>query len=479
MNRRGSFVAPLIVILLGLMFLLRNFWPAIPVGDIVAKYWPFLLIAWGGLRLLEILSSAMMRRPLPRNGISGGEWVLIVFLFIFFSGFHAVQRRHWFPDERAFRGFVVNMGENYDYGLNPVEKPSGKTPRIVIESFRGNARIMGADVDTVKVTGRKSIRSFQQAEADKANTNTPLELVAQGNDMIVRTNQDRVTDTLRVSNDLEITVPRGSSVQAHGRLGDFDITDISGSVDINSDNAGVRMQNIGGDVRVEVSKSDIVRASDLKGSLELKGHGNDVDFQNIAGQVTITGGFLGQLQFRNLAKPLRYEGDRVQFNVERLPGQIHTGPGEFTASNLVGPIRLSASSRDVQISDFTQSLDLNLDRGDIDLRPGTGTPAPKMDVRTRSGDIDLALPPTGKYDLKLTTDRGTAENEYGTPFTLEETDRGGTVNGTAGAGPQMRLETSRGKVSVRKSTGEGGEENVRVIPQPSKPPAAPLKPQEQ
>lgn len=478
MTRRGSLIAPLIVILLGVLFLIRNFWPEIPLGDLVATYWPYVLIAWGVLRLVEIFIAAMMSNPLPRNGISGGEWVLIVFLFIFFSGFHAVHHyRGWFPDERAFRGLVVNMGENYDYPLTQVEKPSGKAPRIIIESFRGNARITGADVETVKVTGRKSIRSFQQADADKANANTPLELVVQGDDVIVRTNQDRVSDAPRVSDDLEITAPRGASIEGHGRWGDFDISDLNGAVDINSDNAGVRVQNIGGNVRVEVRRSDIVRASGVKGAVELKGRGSDVDLQNIDGQVTVSGTFTGQLQFRNIAKPLRYEGERVQFNVEKLPGQLHTGPGEFTASNVVGPMRLNASSRDIQITDFTQALDLSVDRGDIDLRPGTG-PVPKMDVLTRSGDIDLALPAGGKFDLKLTTDRGTAENDYGEPLSVQENDRGAAIVAT-GAGPQLRLETNRGKVSVRKATAETRSEQVKVIPKPPTPPPAPLKPQEQ
>ena len=44
----------------------------------------------------------------------------------------------------------------------------------MIESFRGNARITGADVDTVKVTGHRTIRSLDQKGADNANQNIAL-----------------------------------------------------------------------------------------------------------------------------------------------------------------------------------------------------------------------------------------------------------------------------------------------------------------
>ncbi|MGI8745150.1 MAG: DUF4097 family beta strand repeat-containing protein [Bryobacteraceae bacterium] len=452
--RRSSVIAPLLLILIGIAFLTRNMWPDIPVADLVSRYWPFLLIAWGALRLVEILVWAATSKPLPRSGISGGEWVMIIFLCIIGSTMYTARHWSWMPNGRSLRGFMVNMGESYDFTLAPSEKTVDKAPRIVIESFRGNARITGIAGDQVKVSGRKTVRSFQQPDADKANGQTPLELVQQGTQLIVRTNQDRVNDDLRISEDLEITVPKGSSVEAHGRTGDFDVRDVDGSVDIVSDNAGVRLDNIGGSVRTEVRRSDIVRATGIKGSVELKGRGQDVDLQNIDGPVTINGEFLGQVQFRNLAQPLRFEGSHLELHFDKLPGQVHIAVGSFTGNNIVGPIRLNARARDVQISDFTQALELTLDRGDIELRPGGKGPLPKMDVRTRSGDIDLALPALAKFDLRLTTNKGEAHNEFGSPLSVEEDHRGGAIVGSVGGGPQLRLQTDRGTATVRKSSDE-------------------------
>ena len=324
--------------------------------------------------------------------------------------------------------------------------------------------------------GRKSIRSFQQADADRGNNETPLEVVTQGDDIIIRTNQDRVQDSMRVSADLEITVPKGASIEGHGRYGDFDINDINGAVEINSDNAGVRLQNIGGNVRIDIRKSDIVRAVGVKGTVDLKGRGNDVELQDIDGQVIVNGTFVGQIQLRNLAKPLRYEGSMVQLNAEKVPGQIRFEPGEMTGSNIVGPLRITANSMDVQLTDFTQSLELSLSRtGNIGLRPNSAMA--KMDVRTNSGDIDLAIPPAARFDLRLSTDRGDAENDYGAPLKVDDEHRGMVISGVQGAGPQLRLATNHGHVSVRKATDE--PEPVRSIPPPPKPPAAPLKPQDQ
>ena len=452
--KRSSVIAPLLLILLGIAFLTRNLWPDIPVAELLSRYWPFLLIAWGGLRLIEIVYWASAGKPLPRSGISGGEWLVVIFLCIFGSSLHTSRHWGWMPNGRSLRGMMVNMGESYDFTLAPAEQAVNASPRIIIENFRGNARISGVDGDRVKVSGRKTVRSFQQDDANKADGQTPLELVQQGNQIIVRTNQDRVNDNLRISEDLEITVPRGSSVEAHGRVGDFDIREITGSVDVISDNAGVRIDNVGGNVRVEVRRSDIVRATAVKGSVDLKGRGQDLDLQNIDGLVRINGDFLGQVQFKNLAQPLRLEGSHMELHFEKLPGQLHMATGDFNASNIVGPVRLTARARDVQISDFTQALELSLDRGDIELRPGNKNPTPRMDVRTKSGDIDVALPVLAKFDLNLSTNRGEAHNEFGAPLNVQDEHHGATILGSVPGGPTLKLRTDRGTVTARKASEE-------------------------
>jgi hypothetical protein len=195
-----------------------------------------------------------------------------------------------------------------------------------------------------------------------------------------------------------------------------------------------------------------------------------VELQNINGQVNVGGTYVGQIQLRNLAQPLRYEDPLITVNLEKLPGQIHMGLGEFTGDNLIGPIRLNARSRDVQMSDFTQSLDLTLDRGDVELRPGKNVP--KIEVHTRSGDIDLALPAGAKVDLKASTDRGEAHNDFGAPLAVEESHRGATIVGNNG-GSQLRLETGRGAVTVRKANAD--EVTFPNIPSAPNAPNPPLK----
>lgn len=472
---RRSVVGPLILIGVGVLFLLHNVYPDIAVGEIFGRYWPFLLVFWGVLRLIEVLALAGMSKPLPRNSVSGGEWVLVVFIFLIGSAVYAAHNyTGWFPDGRALRGLVVDFGEPFDYTVPPATQACGKTPRLVIENFRGNARITGGDADSIQVSGRKTIRAMQQKDADQADKQTPMELIASnGNTVTIRLNQDHVSDRLRVSHDLDITVPKGASVECHGRYGDFDVRGIGGNAEITSDNAGIRLQDIGGAVKINVQKSDIVRAVDVKGTVDLRGHGQDVEFENIAGQVTMEGSFTGQLQFRNLAQPLRFDGTQTEIKIAKIPGEFRLSPGDLVATNLVGPVQINARSRDVQISGFTQSLDLTVDRGDVELRP-TGANMPKMDVRTRSGDIDLGLPDKARFDLKAQTDHGEVHDEFGAPLATSELGDGAMISGTAGSGPSLRLQTGRGSVTVRKSGTD--DDSGNPAPEPPKSLKAPKVP---
>jgi hypothetical protein len=154
------------------------------------------------------------------------------------------------------------FGESFDYPVSQ-RKPIGEKSRILFDNVRGNIRVTTGDAAEIKITGRKSIRAYNQADADKVDAQCPVEIVTEGDRVIVRTNQSQVSDDRRVRTELEVTLPRGVSIEGHGRSGDFEISGIEGGVAITSDASGVRLSKIGGNVRVDVKQSDLVRAVDV------------------------------------------------------------------------------------------------------------------------------------------------------------------------------------------------------------------------
>ena len=465
--RRRSLTGPLLLLIIGGFFLWRNLHPDTQVWDLVSLYWPFILIAWGLLRLVEVL---VWSRQGYRSGLSGGEVVLIVFLCLVGSG---VWQAH-----RSGMNFIGNgvdiWGQQFDYPIS-ASAPAAGMKRIVFENPRGNIKVTGSDAQTVQVTGQETIRSYARQEADRTHDVTPVEIVQEGDHLLVRTNQERAPSNQRASDDLEVAVPRGMSVEARAGTGDFEISDVAGDVDLTSDRGDARLSGVGGNARLEIGHSALIRASGVQGSIELQGNGSDIDLENVSGQVTITGDFDGTLDFKNLAKPLQYEGTRnTEVHLQAAPGRISMDRSQFSAKDIVGPVRLVTGSRDVKVEQFTVSMDLQTERGDIELTPGR-TPMPSIDARSANGKIDLVLPPKAAFNLQATAETGDAINDFGPPIQKEVNGRTAILTGKVGDGPTIRLTTERGWISVRKegSVSSLPDEEPPHMPKPPEPPKPP------
>jgi hypothetical protein len=56
--------------------------------------------------------------------------------------------------------------------------------------------------------------------------------------------------------------------------------------------------------------------------------------------------------------------------------------GEFSATGLLGPVRPVTRARDIQLEQFTQSVEPDTERGDIEMTPGK---LPLGAIQARSG----------------------------------------------------------------------------------------------
>ena len=460
--RRRSLTGPLLLLIVGGLFLWRNLHPETEVFDLLAQYWPFLLIGWGLLRLVEVA----FWRDSRQGGFTGGEIVLVILVCSAGSLVWAARENGIHFNSRGLNWW----GSSYDYQVD-AKLAAGSAKRIVFENPRGSIKVVGTDTTEVAVTGHKSVRAYSRVDADKTNDVTPVEIVPQGDRLLIRSNQDRSPNNQQISDDLEVTVPRGVSVEASGRYGDYEISNVTGDLELSSDRGDVRLSKVDGNVRLTIGRSDLIRAVDMKGRLDLQGSGADVELENIGGQVTINGSYKGTLDFKSLAKPLQFDGANTELNVQAVPGRINMDLGEFNGNDLVGPVRLIGRSRDIRIEQFTLSLELENTRGDVELHPGR-LPLPSIEARTGSGRIELVLPEKATFRLDATAERGEAVNDFGSQIQKVTDGHASTLKGQVGEGPTLHITSTRGSISVRKEgvTGADSSDAPAVkIKKPDKP----------
>ena len=449
--RPRSVTGPLILLVIGVFFLINNLRPDLISLSRIGDYWPFLLIGAGVIGLVEVLfhvsrGSAAPPRPFYGAGIF---WILVLGVII-----ATASRDHNIRIGRFDSPGVSFFGSDYDYDVNAVESPRGVT-RVVLDNLHGNLSlkgegVTGQDPGDIKVTGRKTVRAFNRTDADRANQQTQIHIERQGDSLLIRTEDFSGPRLIQITADLDITVPRGISVESRGRTGDLTIDDVDGPIDVTAGRGDVRLNHIGKDVKIEASRSGDIHVTDVKGSFDLEGRGGDVQLENIAGSATINGEYSGTLEFRALAKPMRFTSSRTEFRAEAVPGSITMDLGDLKLENVSGPVRFRTGTRDIQATDVTEGLDLMVNRGDIHVTVGK-SPVPKMDVHTHNGDVTLALPEKAEFQLDGSTSQGDVDNEYGGGLQTQSNGRAASVRGRVGSGPIVTVGTDRGMVSVKKS----------------------------
>ena len=448
--RPRSITGPLILILIGGLFLMNNVYPGFFSWELMGRYWPFILIAAGVIGLIEVLFHASRGAAVPPRPLAG-PWIfwIVLLCFIFWISAIAGNVRRGVYLRGWDNGRISILGSDYDYDVSTSASTDG-VARVVLDNLEGNITLKGEESGGVAVTGRKTVRAMSRNVADRTNQQSPVRIDRQGDILFIRAQDSGSPASAEVTTDLDITVPKSVNIEARGRAGDLEIDDLDGSVDLSAGRGDVRLNRIGKDVKIESRRSGLVRATDLHGSFDLEGRGGDVQLENIAGQVTLNGEYSGTLEFRALASPLHFQSSRTDFSAEAVPGSVTITLGDVKMSNLTGPVHLQSNTRDIEADDISGAVDFTVDRGDIEVMETKG-PLPKIDVRSRNGDITLGLPDGAGFQLSASTARGEVENEFGGPLEVQHNGRASSLRGRTGAGPQLTLTTDRGTIVVKKS----------------------------
>jgi DUF4097 and DUF4098 domain-containing protein YvlB len=444
--RTRSITGPLVLVVIGFLFLINNVWRDVPFWSLMWDYWPVLVIVVGVIGLVEALyhaSRGVVNPPRPLAGV-GVVWIVMLVALASWGGNHG--NFHFGPFNN---GGINVLGTDYEYDVNAVGASQGIT-RVVLDNLHGNLSLKGQDAGgDVKVSGKKSVRAFSKTDADRADRESPVRVDRQGDLLIIHADEPKSSHMLSVSADLDITIPKGVDVESRGRTGDLTIDDIGGDVEINSGRGDVRLSNIAKDVKVDSTRGGLIRAVDIKGKVDLQGRGGDIQLENVQGQVTINGEYSGTLEFHALAKSLHFQSKSTDFRLEGVPGNITLDLGELKMTNVTGPVRFQTGTRDIQATDVSGGLEISVQRGDVQVTESKMLP--KLEIHSHNGDVTLAIPEKAGFELEGTTRQGEVSNDFGDPLKSEQDGRAASIKGKQGNGPQINIGTDRGTLTVKKS----------------------------
>jgi len=466
-SRQRSFAGPVVLILIGLAFLLRNlhlvnweFW------EWFGKWWPALLILWGVIKLVEYqqAKSAGQRAP----GIGAGGVILIIVLASF--GFSA-HKYHEFRDSGMFhmdeedwppflRGETFTFDDQMEQALEP-----GSTLKIVND--RGAINLNVGDGDKIKVMVRKTVHADNQSEADKYNQETKPQLRAVERTTTLDANTGGAGDH-GVNADLDVYVPRKVTVVITSKHGDVSVMGRDGDIEVNSQNGEVSLQDVNGNAKMDIQKST-VRVSKLVGDIAIDGRVNEVNLSDVKGAVRLSGEFHENVNLARIAKSVTFKTSRTDLELSSVTGSLDIDGGDLHGTTVAGPVRLLTKEKDIRLDGVTGDVRISNNDGAVELHIKK-LPVGNLDINNRNADVQIYLPDHAGFKLDASTDNGNVESGF-SELKVENQDDRGRASGIVGNGSgSIRVSNAHGRIEIRR-----GSEEVATpdIPEPPDMPSPP------
>ncbi len=468
-RHRRSFAGPVVLIILGLLFLLGNLhmisWGRL--GMAFAHYWPLLLILWGVLKIIE--HQQALRDGLPARGIGAGG-VLLVF-FIVICGLAATHMAKFRWDElrdnlQIDDGDLDNIfGDTFDYDDHLEQAVPPSVISLRVDDQHGVVRISAADDNRITVAIRKKIGAESQGEADKYNELTKPSISLTGNVMALEARTQAAGGDHAVETDLDISLPRKMPVQITSRRGEVSVTDRQGGVTINTQHGDVSLEDIVGNATLNLDRGS-AKLGQITGDVHIDGHLNEVSVTDVKGAVQLDGEFNESVKLARIRNNVLFKSSRTDLEFSRIDGELDLDSDDLHAEELFGPVHLTTRSKEINLEDVSGDLRVQDANGGVEASMRS---LGNVQIDDRNGDIHLSVPDKAGFRLDARTRDGEIESDF-PDLKVDNNDHESKATGTVGNGAShIVINNEHDGIEIRKYS-------TRAIPPAPPSPPVPPKP---
>ncbi len=476
-RRRRSLAGPVILIMVGLLFLLRNMGMNIPLFTIFAKWWPVLLIIAGLVKVIEGMQSERTGQPATRLG--GGTVFLIVMLCIFGTASSAAYlHRNEIPwgemrDEIQLDDDVMHLfGNTYNYDGEAQQVVAPNTHMKVV-SDRGGITVTAWDQPNLRVVWHKRLFASNQGEADSTNGSTNPQFSVAG-DIITLNANTQAAGPKGISTDLEIYAPKKLAIEISAHRGDVLVNSREGDVKVDLGRGDVTTEDITGNVSADVRRGSL-HVDKVTGTVSVTGRLQDASMDNVQGYATLNGDIFGELRISKLAKGMRVQTSRTTIELGKLDGEMSMDSGQLQISQASGPLVVTTRAKDIRLDGVSGDTRITNDSGDVTLDTGDRTPIGNIEINGRRGDVHLHLPANAAFGIRASTRHGEVSSDFGA-LSVSNPDHGNSlITGSVGnAKSQFSVTTDSGDIRVNSDAKAATSEAAPASP--PKPPTTPAPP---
>lgn len=429
---RRSFAGPVVLIILGIVFLLGNLhmlaWRHL--GTIFAHYWPALLILWGLLKLIEYQQA--QRDGVPARGIGVGGVFLVIFIVLCGMAATQASRFNWGELKDNLNiddGDLDNIfGESFNYDDHLEQDLASSISSLHVNDDHGAVRVSYSNDNKITVTVRKRVGAESQSDADKYNSDTKPTLTATGAFLTLDA-KTQGAGNHPVESDLDISIPRKMPVQITSRRGDVSVTGRDGEVDINSQHGDVTVEDVNGNVKLTLEKSS-ARVQDIAGDVHMDGRLNEVSVTDVKGAAQLDGEFTESVKLARIAKNTSFKSSRTDLEFARLDGELDLDSDDLHADQIFGPVMLTTRSKQIRLEDVSGDVRLKDENGGVEISMRS---LGNVQIDSREGDINLSVPDKAGFKVDARTRDGEIQSDF-SELKIDNGDHESHATGSVGNG---------------------------------------------
>jgi DUF4097 and DUF4098 domain-containing protein YvlB len=455
--RSSSLFSGLVLILVGALLLLHNY-RGFSIGHTLGHWWPLLLILWGAIKLYE-RTAASRSGDAASARITPGEILLVLGLLCLIGIVVGVD----FVKEKAPEIDLTGVGDKFDFDVDVAPKTVPADARITIRNGRGDISVRASDAPQIRVSGKKNAKAWNERDARRLADPVSVEIVQNGDGYEIHPVGSHSGDS-RISLDLDVSIPKNSSLTIRNEKGDVTVSDMGKPVAINVTSGDIEVRDTAGDVNIDTRKGD-VKVSDTKGNIKISGHGGEVNVSTASGGLTLDGEFYGPIRADKVAKGVRFISQRTDLTLTALTGHLEAGSGNIEIADAPGNLALRTNSYDVTIENAGGKVKVENRNGNVELR-SPAPPKEDIEITNSSAGITLSLPESSNFDILADCHSGDIDTEFQADALKQTSTKSGDshLEGKygSGRGPKITLKTSYGSISLRKTSSD--------LPAPPAPP---------
>ena len=463
--RRRSFAGPLVLIVVGLVFLLGNLhmlsWKQL--GIWYAHYWPLLLILWGIVKFIEHYRA--QREGMRASGVGAAGIFLIVIIVV--SGLIAsqVERVNWTGirdqiniDDEDFPNI---FGESFNFNDNQERDfPAGASLKII--DTHGAVSVHASDDNKVTVVVRKRIGAENQGDADKYNNQTKPTITAIGGLVTIDAKAEAAGDHPVVA-DLDISLPRKAAVSISARRGDVTVVSREGNVDVSNQHGDISVEDVTGNVKASQEKGS-VKIEQITGDVHVEGRMNELSVADVKGSAQLDGEFQESVKLSRIEKTVTFKSSRTDMEFSRIDGSLDLDSDDLHAEEVTGPLHLSTRSKNVRLDQVSGDVRLQDENAAVEVNMRT---VGNVQIDNRNGDLQISLPEKAGFRVDARTREAEVQSDF-PELKVTNDEHEGKASGSVGNGlAHIVLNNEHEGIEIRKAG--------TVPPKPPVPPA-PAKP---